>query len=499
MSPFEAAVRATRRRDAASVATRSSGPTALPGRRTRRTLADFLPALPHGGPARWLGLAPTSSSSSIWARAAAPGKGADPILVGAVLSLCAIGVVMVFSAGAMFAAKRHGNWMFFLQRHVVYAALGLLAFRFALRLDYGWLRRIAYPMLFTAIGMLAAVLVVGSRAGGAIRWFRVGPLSFQPSEVAKIALLVYLAALLARKAEKVKQFSAGFLPPLVVTGVMMALLLKQPDLGTAAIFGAVALAMLFVAGTRVSYIILAMFLAAPVAWKAIVGTPWRMKRMLAFLDPFAHRKDAGYQVAESLISIGSGGWFGQGLGNGRQKLFFLPEAHTDFILAVVGEELGFVGLLSVLGLFLILIWRGLMAAVRARDVFGSYLAFGLTILFGLQALTNMAVVLNLVPTKGLTLPFVSYGGTSLVISMFAAGILANISARNPEPLRGVPWFAGFRMSLLERGNRKAPRGPRIVVETRHRPPRLVPPRLAAEGGPTVGAGESPAAVGDPAP
>ena len=273
--------------------------------------------------------------------------GTDRMLVGAVLLLMAFGMVMVFSSGAVFAARKYGDATYFLKRELVYAVLGLGAMTLALRTDYSVYRRLAYPLLGVSIVALAAVLKLGSRAGGAIRWFRLGPLSFQPGELAKLALCIYLASLLARKAEKVRVFSVGFLPPLVVTGVMMGLLLKQPDLGTAVIFGAVALGLLFVAGTRTSYLIIAVLVAAPAGWKFIVSTPFRMRRMLAFLDPWAFRRDVGYQITESLISVGSGGLTGLGLGDGRQKLFFLPEAHTDFILSIVGEELGLVGVLCV--------------------------------------------------------------------------------------------------------------------------------------------------------
>ncbi|MEO5768130.1 MAG: FtsW/RodA/SpoVE family cell cycle protein, partial [Polyangia bacterium] len=231
--------------------------------------------------------------------------GVDRVLCGVVLILAAFGSVMIFSAGAVFAAKRYGDPFYFLKREMVYALLGLVAFTVALRVDYSVYRRFAYPLLFASILSLVAVLKIGSRAGGAIRWFRLGPLSFQPGELAKFALCVYLATLLARKAEKVRDFSVGFLPPLVVTGVLMGLLLKQPDLGTAVIFGLVALGLLFIAGTRTSYLILAVLIAAPVGWKFIVSTPFRMRRMLAFLDPWAFRRDVGYQITESLISVGS--------------------------------------------------------------------------------------------------------------------------------------------------------------------------------------------------
>ena len=399
--------------------------------------------------------------------------GVDRVLVGAVLALAAIGVVMVYSSGAVFAARKYGDATYFLKRELVYAVLGLGALSLATRIDYSIYRKLAYPLLGFSLLLLAAVLKIGSRAGGAIRWFRLGPLSFQPGELAKLALCVYLAYLLARKAEKVRVFSVGFLPPLLVTGVMMVLLLKQPDFGTAAIFGAVALGMLFVAGTRTSYLILAALVAAPVGWKFIVSTPFRMRRMLAFLDPWAFRRDVGYQITESLMSVGSGGVTGMGLGDGRQKLFFLPEAHTDFILSIIGEELGLLGVLTVIGLFGVLVWRGYRTAFRARDVFGAYLAFGLTTMFGLQALVNIGVVLGSLPTKGLPLPFISYGGTSLLMSLFAAGVLANISARNPEPSDWV--FPGARRRALKGANRRMDAGPRIVVEVGDRPPREAPP------------------------
>jgi cell division protein FtsW len=388
--------------------------------------------------------------------------GVDRVLVGAVLALSAFGAVMVFSSGAVFAAKKYGDAAYFLKRELVYAVLGLAAMSVGARLDYAIYRRFAYPLLGVSIACLAAVLKIGSRAGGAIRWFRLGPLSFQPSELAKLALCVYLAYLLARKAEKVKVFSVGFLPPLLVTGVMMGLLLKQPDLGTAVIFGVVALGLLFIAGTRTSYLIVALLVAAPAGWKFIVSTPFRMRRMLAFLDPWAFRRDVGYQITESLISVGSGGVTGLGLGDGRQKLFFLPEAHTDFILSIIGEELGLVGILAVIAGFSVLVWRGLRAATRARDAFGTYLAFGITTMFGLQALVNIGVVLGSLPTKGLPLPFISYGGTSLVMSLFMAGVLANVSARNPEPSEFLLPGAGRR--TLKGANRRSAAGPRIVVE-----------------------------------
>jgi cell division protein FtsW len=450
--------------------------------------------------ASWLGRGASAVGITEQLRAARPAGGPDRLLCGAALTLTAFGAVMVFSAGAAFAAKTYNDWTFFLKREAIYGVLGVVAFTFALRTDYSVYRRLTYPLLFLALALLVSVLLVGSRAGGAIRWFKLGPLSFQPSELAKFALVLYLAVLLARKAEKVRDFSIGFLPPLLMTGMFLGLLLLQPDLGAAVILGVTAMGLLFVAGTRAQYILLAILVAAPVGWKVfITGTPWRMRRMLAFLNPWQFRREGGYQLYESLITIGSGGFAGQGLGHGRQKLFFLPEAHTDFILAIVGEELGLLGILFVVVGFGVLVWRGLVAATRARDVFGSYLAFGISCLFALQALVNMAVVMGLLPTKGLPLPFISYGGTALVMSLFMAGVLANISARNPEP-PPVPLLQALRFRGPRVKNRKAEPAPQIVVHvgrprrthTDEAPPPSRPPPAARVEEPGQPSGAPPA-------
>jgi cell division protein FtsW len=387
----------------------------------------------------------------------------DPVLFTVVLALLAFGVVMTYSASAVYATQKFGSPTYFFRREILWAALGLLAMGVAARTDYRLLKRWAYPLLLAAVGLLAAVLVVGARINGARRWFHVGGVSFQPAELAKLALVVYVAYSLAKKAEKVKSFTVGFVPHIIVCGVMMALVLKQPDLGTAVILGAATLLMLFVAGAKVSYLLIAFLAAAPVVYQAIVGTPWRLRRMLAFLDPWQYRHDVGYQVTESLISIGSGGVFGLGLGDGKQKLFFLPEAHTDYIMAIIGEELGLLGLGGVVILFGILVWRGARAAMRARDAFGCYLALGITLLFGLQALVNLGVVLGVLPTKGLPLPLVSYGGSTLVVDLLMVGILLNVSRAAPAAAP-VEERGGLRLSLARaRINRRRPGGGRRVV------------------------------------
>jgi cell division protein FtsW len=350
----------------------------------------------------------------------------------------------------------------------VWALLGLLAMSVTMRVDYGLYRRLAYPLLGLATLLLSAVLVVGSRVNGAKRWFHLLGLSFQPAELAKVVLIIYLAHSLAKKADKVRLFAVGFLPHLVVCGVFMVLLLKQPDLGTAVIMGGVTLMLLFIAGTNLSYLLLALLAALPILYNAVVGTPWRLRRILAFLDPWQFRDNYGYQMTASLIAVGSGGTTGQGLGDGRQKLFFLPEAHTDYILAIIGEELGLLGVVAVLILFILLVVAGCRAAARARDSFGCYLASGLSLMFGLQAIINIGVVLGALPTKGLTLPLVSFGGSTLVIDLMAVGILLNISRGEPAPsplqlrLGRVPRLL-HRLWPVRRNRRRPASGRRVQI------------------------------------
>lgn len=352
----------------------------------------------------------------------------DLVLVGTVLALLAVGTVEVYAATAAQAATRHGDGSFFLKRQCVFLVLGGLAMWVAATLDYRVLRRRTYPLLAASMLMLAATLAMPS-LNGARRWLMLGPLSFQPVEVAKLALVTYLAASLSRKAEKVKTFTIGFVPHLVVCAMMMVLLLLQPDLGSSLILGATTLVMLFVAGARVSYIVMAVLAAAPMAYQLIVGTPWRLRRFMAYFNPEAFGDKEAYQMVQAHVSLGSGGMTGVGLGNSRQSLGYMPEGHNDFILAPIGEELGFIGVAIVLILFGVLVWRGLRAALGARDTFGGYVALGITMMFGLQALLNVGVVLGVVPNKGITLPLVSYGGTSLIVTMFLVGLVLNVGRR----------------------------------------------------------------------
>jgi cell division protein FtsW len=317
---------------------------------------------------------------------------------------------------------------------------------FAATFDYRRLRQLTYPLLFASLLLLAAALAAPAR-NGATRWIPLGPFAFQPVEVAKLALVTYLAYSLGRKADQVKTFTIGFVPHLIVCGMMMALLLKQPDLGSSVVLGATTLGMLFMAGARVSYIALAVLGAAPLAYHMVVGTPWRMQRFLAYFNPEAYASGQAYQFVQARLAIGSGGLTGAGLGNGHQSLGYVPEGHNDFVLSGIGEELGFIGIAVVLLLFALLVWRGIRAALGARDVFGGYLAFGITLMFGVQVLFNVGVVLGVVPNKGITLPLVSYGGTSLIITMALVGLVLNVGRR---PDRRGPKDAEQQRELARR-------------------------------------------------
>ena len=293
----------------------------------------------------------------------------DLWLLAATLALAGLGLTMVYSASAVASFSRYGSDLYIAKRQAIYFLVGLAGLYLGARTDYRIYLRANYPLLLMSLALLTLVMLpgVGSKVGGARRWLRFASLSFQPSELAKLALVIYLASSLARKADRIRSFSVGFLPHMLVCGCLTGLLLLQPDLGTSMLLMGTMLAMLFVAGGNLTYIILALLATAPVAWYAVVGTSWRLHRLLAFFQPEAHRSGAGYQVYESLVPLGSGGWTGVGLGEGRQKLFFLPEGHTDFILPVIGQELGFIGVTAVVTLMAFLVFRAVRAAVRRRN------------------------------------------------------------------------------------------------------------------------------------
>ena len=352
----------------------------------------------------------------------------DLWLFAAALGLLVIGTVAIFSSTAADGLAHHRNSTHFLERQAMFLTLGGFAMWIGARVDYRRLKQWVYLLLVVSLVLLAITLAMSAR-NGAKRWIMLGPMTFQPVEIAKLALVTYLAYSLGRKADQVKTFTIGFVPHLVVCSVMSVLLLAQPDLGSAVVLGATTLGVLFMAGARVSYIVLALLSAAPVGYQLIVGTPWRLQRMNAFFNPEAYSTGEAYQFLQARLAMGSGGMTGNGLGGGYQSLGYMPEAHNDFILAPIGEEMGFIGVGLVLVLFAILVWRGIRAALGARDVFGGYLAFGITLLFGVQVLFNVGVVLGIIPNKGITLPLVSAGGSSLALTMFLVGLLLNVGRR----------------------------------------------------------------------
>lgn len=369
------------------------------------------------------------------AQAPAPPVHYDQILLVTTLSLVALGLVMIFIASNVMAQSQYQDPYYFVKRQVFYSLLGLGALLLGRKINYHNYKRWVYHILF--ISLLSLVLVfapgIGGKVRGAARWLRLGPLTLQPSEFAKLAMVIFLAYSLARKQEKMKYFAIGFLPHMVVAGLFIALIGKEPDFGTAITLAAIVFTMLFVGGTRLTHILLCLGACIPLAVLLVLRDPKKFSRILSFMDPWKHGQDVGYQLKQSLLAIGSGGFWGLGPGQSRAKLFYLPDAHTDFILAIFSEEMGFWGVLLVLALFAIVVSRGLRLSLKAPDTFGAYLALGLTLLIGLPAVINMGVVSGIFPTKGLSLPLLSYGGSGLLVNLLAVGILLNISSQIRQP------------------------------------------------------------------
>lgn len=352
----------------------------------------------------------------------------DRILFGAVVVLVVFGLVMVFSASAVLAAERYGSSYHFLVRQGVWAALGIAGMVAMMSFDYRQLRnpRIIFPALALQLLLLITVFLMPSRHD-THRWLYSGPLSFQPSELAKILLVIFFAYFLDQRKGAVNDFRHTLLPLGLVVGLTVLLILKEPDLGTSLAIILIAAAMLFAAGLDLRYFIVTGVAVGPMLYLAVVHATYRLNRLIAFLHPGTDPLGKGFQILQSLIAVGSGGILGVGLMEGRQKLFFLPEPQTDFIYAVISEEIGFVGAIIVVALFAVILWRGIRAAAFCADGFGKLLAIGLTVLLVGQALVNISVVIGLLPTKGIPLPFISYGGTSLLMNLIAVGILLNIS------------------------------------------------------------------------
>ena len=354
--------------------------------------------------------------------------GHDKILFGVTLALLLVGVVMVFSASAVYATELYHQPAMFLLRQLLWLGLGLGGLFLMMHTHY---RRLARPdLIFTAL-FLVVVLLVGvlflDPSRSTHRWLRWGPLSLQPSELAKLVLILFLGYFLERRRRAVNDVPGTLLPAALITAVLIGLVLIEPDLGTAAVLGLVAGTMFFAAGMRLRYLAYLALAAAPAAYLLIVRVPYRLARVRAFLDPASDPQGTGFQMIQSLLAVGSGGITGVGLMDGKQKLFYLPEAHTDFIFAVVGEELGLLGAAAVAALFGVFLLRGLRIADGAPDGLGRLLAVGVTTMVVGQALINLSVVLGLLPTKGIPLPFISYGGSDLLVMLLGVGLLLNIS------------------------------------------------------------------------
>jgi cell division protein FtsW len=352
----------------------------------------------------------------------------DKVLFTATLLLVSVSIVMVYSASAIVALERYQQPYLFLTKQVMWVALGLAVLRVAMRIDYRTYRNEA--VIWTLLGLVGLTLVAvlfSAPINGTRRWFGFGGLGVQPSEFAKIGCVLFTALILERRMHRIDELSYSLLPIGIVIGGMVGLILLQPDFGTAVSLLMIVGVMVFAAGLHYRYFVGTLLAIAPVIYVVLVSEPYRRRRLLAFWDPWADPLGDGFQIIQSLIAVGTGGVFGRGLMEGVQKLFYLPEPHTDFIFAVIGEELGLVGATATLVCFCLIAWRGTRIALRAPDSFGSFVALGLTAMIVVQAFVNMSVVLGLMPTKGIPLPLVSAGGSSLLISLLGMGMLLNIS------------------------------------------------------------------------
>ncbi len=364
--------------------------------------------------------------------------GYDYLILVPVVCLLGLGLVFVYSASSHTAAHRLGDSYFYLKRQGLFCLLGLSLMIMTKNIPCTLYSRLVYPLMAFSFTLLALLFVpgIGAKVGGAYRWLKFSGLRFQPSELAKFSLAVYLAYSMAKKGSAMSTFSKGLVPHLAVAGAFMLLILLQPDLGTTAIIGCWVLVLLFVGGANSLQLFSLLMLAAAALYFLILRADYRLDRWKAFLNPWEDPQGIGFQIIHSFLAFGSGGVFGAGLGNSKQKMFYLPESHTDFVLSIAAEELGFVGITIIIILFSILILRGIRISLEARDLYRSYLAFGLTCLIGLQVIVNMGVVMGLLPTKGLTLPLISYGGSSLVLNLIIIGVLLNISSYSGEQKRG---------------------------------------------------------------
>ena len=357
--------------------------------------------------------------------------GYDLFILIPTIILLGIGLVGIYSSSSFLADHKFQDSNFYLQRQAFFVLIGLFLLVVVKNIPVELYRKIVYPILIISFALLVVLFLPGvaKKIGGAYRWVKIGPFALQPSELVKLALAVYVAYSMSKKGNNMSSFSKGLLPHLMVVGAFMYMILIQPDLGTTVIIGCWLMIMLFVAGLNVFHILAMIIISCPMVIWLITHAEYRLNRLLAFMKPWEYPQGLGFQIIHSFLAFGSGGIWGVGLGNSKQKLLYLPEPHTDFILSILAEELGLVGIAFIILLFSILIVRGIKIALDASDLYSSYLALGITILLGLQVVINMGVVMGLLPTKGLTLPFLSYGGSSLLVNLIGIGILMSISAR----------------------------------------------------------------------
>ncbi len=362
-------------------------------------------------------------------------KQPDYILLATVFLLLTIGIIMVFSSSYIMAYKWYGNSFYFFTRQAIYTVIAIVVFFITSRIDYHIWRKFAIPILLLSIFLLIMLYLPGFARyiRGAKRWLAIGPFSFQPSEMAKIALILYIADCLTRKkAKDISSFVWGILPIFIITVFIFLLVFGQPDFSTAIVIMVCSFIMLFIGGSQITQLFALIILLVPPGLILALGKDYRRVRLLSFLNPWGDPLNSGFHIIQSLLALGSGGLFGVGIAESRQKYFYLPDQHTDFIFSIIGEELGFIGAVAIIILFIVFFWRGFLISLKSRDTFGLLLAAGITSLIVFQALVNISVVTKLIPTTGISLPFISYGGSSLIANMFCCGILLNISKNTVE-------------------------------------------------------------------
>jgi cell division protein FtsW len=361
----------------------------------------------------------------------------DRVLFSASLLLVCSSIVMVYSASAVIAFERFNQQYFFVTRQALWAALGLGLLAVIMRVDYRSYRNEPFIWgMLGVVGLMLCAVLFSSPVNGTRRWFGIGGLGIQPSELAKLACVLFTALILERRRHRIDEVSYSLMPIAIVVGLLVGLILLQPDFGTSMSILAIIAIMIYAAGLHHQYIVAGAVVLLPILYLVMMSADYRVRRIMAFMDPWGDQQGAGFQLIQSLIAVGTGGVTGKGLMAGVQKLFYLPEPHTDFIYAVIGEELGLIGASGVLICFAVIAWRGLRISMHAEDQFGSFVALGLTAMIAVQAFVNMSVVLGLLPTKGITLPFVSSGGSSMLVNLLGLGVLLNISQHEVPSAQG---------------------------------------------------------------